>query len=308
MKKTQTIGLSLLLVTVLYCRSEEPIGTCNTLEPVTTNGANSPTQLAKPVTGAPVSVKGTAYPCGSNYCYTSPSSYTTRYQVKLSKDSGFGHNFTMHVMPDPNGATNLTGNAVTFHATSQNMQICVGDDVYPSDRDMDIYQTDVVEYTITIAELPPVTTLASTPSDGIAELTALPTLDIAAITGSTGGTVNVTVPVDNDTGFISAVFINRADPFNGSGAVTATLTPGSAQNGNVTFNIPASTFIAGDYIYLKISLATSQVEMQTNGTFTSYEINGTTTADIVYSKKSTVTNNAGLPDKTDTLAPSLTIN
>ncbi|MDH4199902.1 MAG: chitobiase/beta-hexosaminidase C-terminal domain-containing protein [Spirochaetia bacterium] len=142
--------------------------------------------------------------------------------------------------------------------------------------------------------------------DGKAEMTGVPTMDFQSITGSIGGTINVTVPVDTDTGYVLVKFQDRASTV-ATGVVPITLTPGTAQNGLAAVIIPAGKFSAGAFVYVYVMMGISNVDLLTNVTGTIYEIVMGSVA-ITYNKKFVVTNNTGLPTDTGVTATRLTIN
>ena len=148
--------------------------------------------------------------------------------------------------------------------------------------------------------------LTYTNGDNVAELTGPPMLDVSSITGAAGGTINVTLPVDNDTGYLLVQFVNRSTGA-ATNSVAVTLTSGTAQNGIATVNIPAAKFATGEIIYVKIAAGISQTDVLTNGTKTSYEVNQGS-SDNTYNKKFTVANSVGLPQDSSTEITLLKIN
>ena len=197
----------------------------------------------------------TGFPACLKLTVSSPSK---EIYVNFYRDSTFDSNST------------LEGQILT--STDQSDVFCAVVSTYY----INVFSADLSSATFTLT--PSIPKLVYKNGDGIAEMTDAPTTDINSISGTSGGTVNVSVPVDSDTGYVSVTIKTTSLSTNISSWVTfekgISVTPGTAQIAAIPVSITGGSYSKGQTLDINVDTALSKTDF-TNGVSIPYSNGGT---------------------------------
>jgi hypothetical protein len=241
-----------------------PIGELGTV-------ASNPITMSAPTAGTPSTTTGTMGSSNSYLYYKVPVTSGRGYTITLSD---LTENLDLYTYSDSNYSSSVCSSSNSGAATDSCMGTGPTGGYFYIKISTSYYYSSSLSFTLTVSE-----TQLSTASDTKAEMTAAPTVSstVAAAT-----TLNVTVPVDNDTGFVrvyihqtaNQTLINWKTPNN-----YRSVTPGNPQDVIVSVMVPRG-LNNGTY-QLVVQTAASQSDYN-NGKFTVYSETPTGTANVYY--------------------------
>jgi len=309
MKKIYYILIGAVALASLQCTETKPIGQCEVFPG--NRGVGDRSRLSQdirtistePTAGNPL-VKNDRHKGCSSHIYKVPVSQFVNYKATITGRSESGELPTIiceNIYLDGNGRLDCN----SIWPTSTHIYLTFA--YNPADGNGDLWANNIIDYTINMSVIPQ--SLPFSNNNGVAEMTGAASLDVTSITGTSGGSIVATIPVDTDTGYISAHLIRRGSPVGAPSilGVANVFTSGTQQSVNVTFSVPGGTFTAGEFVYLRVYLGENNTNFL-GGTFTSYELDFNNVAtNFTYNKKRTIMNSAGLPEGSNMVVPRLII-
>ena len=95
----------------------------------------------------------------------------------------------------------------------------------------------------------------SSNTNGVAELTCQPTIDVDSIVASEDSAVKINLPLDAETKIVQVSLKNHGDT--SARTVIQVVTDVKSQDYPIEVKIPANTFVIGEFVYVEVVVAKS---------------------------------------------------